>query len=195
MANLDRRLSGEEKVQETQQPKQEIPEIKFAEVTVQGEAAPVVFEPNQKLLELMDPFLVREIASALSQDSIFTGQLPPTAVFNFHRSLSTRSESIPWECLRGLSLATYEDSHPRIGPGGALLMAIFLNPRVRNRAMAVCRGEVKSIRTVGVHLSHLLTLLSGGRDLSGKETTYIKNCQGDLRSASLFCVCEDCRVK
>lgn len=158
----------------------------------------VWFVPNRKLLELMEPITRREISFALNQPSIQVGRLPPTAVFNYHRNLSSKADLIPWSCLSGLGLVEYEerDYHPRIGPGGALLTALFLNSMIHNRAMAVTRGETKAMQAVAAHLTHLLLHRSRDKgELSEREKKYLENCLRDLENTRLLCSCEECQLK
>lgn len=159
---------------------------------------PASFAPNQKLLELMEPIIRREISSALSQPSIQVDRLPPTSVFNYHRALSIKADLIPWNRLLGLGLVGYEegDYHPRIGPGGALLVSLFLSSGVHNRALAVTRGETRAIQVVAAHLTHFLLHHSREEsELSKREEKYLKNCLQDLESARLFCTCRECQLE
>lgn len=180
----------------------ETPVLQTEEVIFEAplEAKTTPFLVNSKLLQLMEPFIKKEIISATNQPSVFNDWLPPTAAYNYHRILSIKADFIPWKLLEGAGLVNYGDSnrdyHPRISPGGALLTALFFNLAIHNRVMVVGKGEKRAMRLAATHLAHWLSVhLSGNQVLSEKERSYLENCLQNFRNADLLCDCEECQLE
>ena len=149
------------------------------------------------LLEVIQKPFEKEFLSAVSQPSaVFIDPLPPTAAFNYHRILSNKSTSIPWENLINLGLAQSPkaDHHPRLTPPGALVASLFLTHDVHNRVSVLTHSESRSIQTIARYCTHLFKdRLGKNGPGQEKETKYIENCLKILFEAGLTCQCEECQ--
>lgn len=152
---------------------------------------------NEKLVEVIGKPFERELRSAMGQPSVFVDPQPPTFAFNFHRSLSNKSDFIPWQELFALNLAfpDYEGNyHPHFTPAGALVAALYLDHSVHSRVLALERGENRALKRVAKYIAHLLRARLD-EDVGEKEKHYLENCLSTLRQTEVFCGCKDCQKR
>lgn len=145
---------------------------------------------------VMGSCVEKEVRIACAQPSISEGFMTPEAFFNHHRTLSGKSDLIPWGALITAGLAYTEKEgagHERLNLAGALVAAVYLNSSVHDRMMASCSTEKRTLEAISRYIAHWFKEKGKDKGLSANEVKYIQVCLESFARVGIVCECEKCR--